>query len=63
MKKLDVYQLEKIQGGDYCTTLQNIVLNNCLSGGAIYGGAAGHQSAGCTWDYWMNVAVGYHAWC
>ncbi len=51
MKKLEVNQMENLQGGigsaEYCSSLATITQNNSISGGAAQGALMGFHAAGC----------------
>lgn len=47
MKQLETSQMELLIGGSYCSTLQSILQNNCIQGGALQGATYGYSSGGC----------------
>jgi len=52
MKKLSIEQMENIEGGDYCKTLQMIIYYNELSEGAMEGAIYGYNKAGCSFIFY-----------
>jgi hypothetical protein len=47
MKKLNVNEMTALEGGNYCQTLATILVNNCLTGGALAGAQYGWSSGSC----------------
>ena len=61
MTKLNFNQLAALQGGEdeaYCATLQFILTNNCITGGAAQGAHYGHGQGGCSFNFWSALSAG-----